>query len=507
MPSTTFSLLSTAFDDGGPIPSRFTCDGANASPDLTWSGAPDGTRALALIVTDPDAGGVRALARIRPDRDAVGRPPGRGVVVARRTAAGHQQLRQARLWRAVSAVRHAPLRVRAPCARSRARARGGTTPRGSRIGDAGPRAGAGDADRDVSAADRRPLSPNRQSSASSSRRPAARQLAVAMSDMTDGQGRLRLTVLGNSTAVPHPESAAAGYLVEWGEHGRPARRRPGRHPVAAGPARPALARGRGHRPHARRSFARPGRAALPLPVGRAGHRSAARSTCRPAARSAWTPSRPGSPSGSASSTTPTTVDEYDPAEPLVIGPLTIRFNRGRHYVPAWGLTVEAPDGARLAYTGDTGPSDSVVEFSTDADLLLIEAALRLPAHDDLERGHLTAEEAIDMATRARARSALLVHYSPARRTELEAPVRRGRVVDPAGRPRAAGDRVARAAPAAIGRAGRSGDRQDRLTRVLRGADAHPGGDGLGDRRQRPAPPGPARAGRRPARRRRRPGGR
>ena len=33
--------------------------------------------------------------------------------------------------------------------------------------------------------------------------------------MTDGQGRLRLTVLGNSTAVPHPASAAAGYLVEW----------------------------------------------------------------------------------------------------------------------------------------------------------------------------------------------------------------------------------------------------------------------------------------------------
>ena len=114
------------------------------------------------------------------------------------------------------------------------------------------------------------------------------------------------------------------------------------------------------------------------------------------------------------------IDEYDPDAPLVIGPLTIRFNRGRHYVPAWGLTVEAPDGARLAYTGDTGPSDSVVEFSTDADLLLIEAALRHPAHDDLERGHLTAEEAIDMATRARARSAMLVHYSPTRRPELEA---------------------------------------------------------------------------------------
>jgi ribonuclease BN (tRNA processing enzyme) len=100
--------------------------------------------------------------------------------------------------------------------------------------------------------------------------------------------------------------------------------------------------------------------------------------------------------------------------------LTIRFNKGRHYVPAWGLTVEAPDGARIAYTGDTGPSDAVVDFSADADLLLIEAALRSSAHDDLERGHLTPEEAIDMATRSHARSALLVHYSPTRRLELEA---------------------------------------------------------------------------------------
>jgi ribonuclease BN (tRNA processing enzyme) len=114
------------------------------------------------------------------------------------------------------------------------------------------------------------------------------------------------------------------------------------------------------------------------------------------------------------------VDEYDPAVPLQIGPLTIRFTRGRHYVPAWAVTVDAPDGARLAYTGDTGPSDSVVEFCAGADLMLIEAALKHPAHDDLERGHLTPEEAIEMATRAQVRSALLVHYSPTRRQELEA---------------------------------------------------------------------------------------
>jgi hypothetical protein len=52
-----FQLTSTAFDAGGSIPRRFTCDGEDGSPDLAWSGAPDGTGALVLIVDDPDANG------------------------------------------------------------------------------------------------------------------------------------------------------------------------------------------------------------------------------------------------------------------------------------------------------------------------------------------------------------------------------------------------------------------------------------------------------------------
>ena len=49
------SLSSTAFRDGGSIPRQLTCDGANVSPALAWSGAPPETRAFALIVDDPDA--------------------------------------------------------------------------------------------------------------------------------------------------------------------------------------------------------------------------------------------------------------------------------------------------------------------------------------------------------------------------------------------------------------------------------------------------------------------
>lgn len=48
-------LTSTAFEDGKEIPTRYTCEGEDMSPDLSWSGLPDRTRSLVLIVDDPDA--------------------------------------------------------------------------------------------------------------------------------------------------------------------------------------------------------------------------------------------------------------------------------------------------------------------------------------------------------------------------------------------------------------------------------------------------------------------
>lgn len=48
-------LTSTAFNHGGEIPTRFTCEGQDTAPPLAWRDVPDGTRSLALIVDDPDA--------------------------------------------------------------------------------------------------------------------------------------------------------------------------------------------------------------------------------------------------------------------------------------------------------------------------------------------------------------------------------------------------------------------------------------------------------------------
>lgn len=51
----SLSLTTRAFQNEGPIPDEFSKQGGNVSPALEWTGVPDGTRSLALIVDDPDA--------------------------------------------------------------------------------------------------------------------------------------------------------------------------------------------------------------------------------------------------------------------------------------------------------------------------------------------------------------------------------------------------------------------------------------------------------------------
>ncbi|MBA3902468.1 MAG: YbhB/YbcL family Raf kinase inhibitor-like protein [Rhodocyclaceae bacterium] len=48
-------LASPVFTHHGAIPAQYTCDSADRSPPLAWSGIPPGTKSLVLIVDDPDA--------------------------------------------------------------------------------------------------------------------------------------------------------------------------------------------------------------------------------------------------------------------------------------------------------------------------------------------------------------------------------------------------------------------------------------------------------------------
>jgi Raf kinase inhibitor-like YbhB/YbcL family protein len=54
---TTLALSSSAFLDGSRIPARYTCDGEDVSPPLTWTRVPASARSLALLVVDTDAPG------------------------------------------------------------------------------------------------------------------------------------------------------------------------------------------------------------------------------------------------------------------------------------------------------------------------------------------------------------------------------------------------------------------------------------------------------------------
>jgi Raf kinase inhibitor-like YbhB/YbcL family protein len=48
-------ITSSVFEDGGLIPAKYTCDGADMSPALRWDVVPEGTKSIALICDDPDA--------------------------------------------------------------------------------------------------------------------------------------------------------------------------------------------------------------------------------------------------------------------------------------------------------------------------------------------------------------------------------------------------------------------------------------------------------------------
>lgn len=50
----SLTLTSPAFEDGERIPSKYTCDGENISPEFRIENVPEGTQSLVLVMDDPD---------------------------------------------------------------------------------------------------------------------------------------------------------------------------------------------------------------------------------------------------------------------------------------------------------------------------------------------------------------------------------------------------------------------------------------------------------------------
>ena len=96
--------------------------------------------------------------------------------------------------------------------------------------------------------------------------------------------------------------------------------------------------------------------------------------------------------------------------PFEIGPFRVTpFDMMHVGVKALGYRIEA-DGVVLAYTGDTGPCDEVVELARDADVFLAEATYQ--DSSNLMPFHLSARQAGEIAQRAETRRLVLTHLTP-----------------------------------------------------------------------------------------------
>lgn len=105
------------------------------------------------------------------------------------------------------------------------------------------------------------------------------------------------------------------------------------------------------------------------------------------------------------------VCEYDPTDVLEIGPLRVRFHQVPHFIPTWAIEITSDnDEGRFTFGADHAPSDEVVEFARDTDLLMLEATLPRPERTGV-RGHITPFEAGEHGRRANARRLVVTHFA------------------------------------------------------------------------------------------------
>jgi ribonuclease BN (tRNA processing enzyme) len=103
------------------------------------------------------------------------------------------------------------------------------------------------------------------------------------------------------------------------------------------------------------------------------------------------------------------LSEYAPDTPFRIGELSVTATRVPHYtLQTYAFRVQS-NGAVLAYSGDSAPSQELVEAARDADLFVCEATLLRGELDGEPRGHLSLEEAIEAFEASGAKRLLVTH--------------------------------------------------------------------------------------------------
>ena len=224
-------------------------------------------------------------------------------------------------------------------------------------------------------------------------------------------GRLRLTVLGSSNAIPRPGRACSSYLIEGAGRAVVADLGSGalgnlyRHRTAE--SIDAVVVSHMHADHffdliplryALKYGPRTNDKKIALWLPDDGEAMLRRLT------SAFTPDSPNDFLGEVFD-----VGTYDATKGLHVGDLRLRFAAADHYVPTYALRCDA-GGASVTYSADTAPADAIVELANETDLFLCEATLRSGDLDSNPRGHTSAREAGEMAQRAAAATLILTHY-------------------------------------------------------------------------------------------------
>jgi ribonuclease BN (tRNA processing enzyme) len=102
------------------------------------------------------------------------------------------------------------------------------------------------------------------------------------------------------------------------------------------------------------------------------------------------------------------VSEYDPDHPTSLAGIDLQFARTQHFIPGYAMRFTKHDRS-LFYSSDTGRKESVTDLARGSNVGLIEATVLTHEHPG-PHGHLSAEEAGQMAHDASVERLILTHY-------------------------------------------------------------------------------------------------